>query len=124
MPTEFQRLKNVARRVVHSTMAIPANYYAPGSTEAQTVGVRRTVKNVLTGEMKGTNFNYAERAEEATYLIFWREQMPAPVRNAVVMLATGVQYFVDYVEPPDGLTITTRVVVARPDQIEPYMESP
>lgn len=124
MPTEFQRLKGVARRAVHSIMAVPANYYAPGSVEASQITVRRTIKNVMTGDMKGTNFNYAERAEEAVHLIFWREEMPTPARNALVYLATGQAYFVDHVEPADGLTITARVVVARPDQIESYMESP
>lgn len=124
MPTEFQKLKDVARRVVQNTMAIPANYYASGTADAVLLNVRRTIKNVQTGEMKGTNFNYAERSEEAVHLIFWVEEIAEPARNALVFLATGQAYFVDWVEPADGLTITARVVVARDDQIASHMVAP
>lgn len=109
-------------------MGIPANYYLPSfdpdTDEPQLVSVRRHMKVAMVGDVKGTNFNYAERPEEGTYLIFDREEVAAPVRNALVFLAIGETYFIDHLEPPDGMTIKCRVVEARADQILTGMEAP
>jgi hypothetical protein len=117
-------MKLVARRAVHDTMAIPAHYYATPTSEPLLVNVRHHQKVAMVGDVKGTNFNYAERPEEATFLMFDRAEVASPARNALVFLSTGETYFIEFLEPPDGMTIKCRVVVARPDQIGPDMEAP
>lgn len=99
-------------------MAIPANYYASTTTlAAQLINVRRGKRVDNTGEVKGTNFIYAERSELEVYLIFDRAEVPSPARNGLVMLATGESFFIDAHEPIDGFTITTKAVPARAEQI-------
>lgn len=124
MPTPFQQMKQNARQVLHDVLGIPANYYRDSATAALPISVRHHKNLEQTGDVKGTNFIYAERPENETYLVFARAEIPMPVRNAVVVLNTGEVFFVDAVDPPDGITIRAKVVPARPEQIELWMEAP
>lgn len=125
MGTPFQEDKLTARRAVHEVHGIPSNYYVPSATPtAQPVTVRLHKNLEQTGDVKGTNFIYAERPENETYLVFLREQVASPVRNSVVVLNTGEVFFVDTLDPPDGITIRAKVVQARAEQIESWMVGP
>lgn len=114
---EFHAARIKARRIVHETMSRPAlcsmNFsLAPGDEGYEApipVTVRVHDKFVAQGDLAGTNFHYAERAEDAPRIIFLRGEI-APERGLYVSLETGLAYQVDHVDPADNITVTTRAV--------------
>ena len=107
MAEPWRSIKRTARRVVHSTMQVPA--IAIDSLAAEhSVTVRVHDKQGVSGDLAGTNLNYAEVRERQPSLIFWRYQFE-PVRGMVVSVETGEAYRVDHLEPPDDTTIRALV---------------
>lgn len=57
------------------------------------------------GDMKGTNFHFADREEIKPQLFFLFSEMPTPQRNAIVSVSADEAWRIDHVSPRDGLTI-------------------
>jgi hypothetical protein len=117
--TAWADAKKAARQVVHDTFALPGIFY---ETEASTptvdddvVTVRIHDKPKLVGDLAGTNLSYAETAERPTRAIFQTSELDgrAISRGSMVVMLNYmgdiVGYFVDNVNPPDGLTTTCDV---------------
>jgi hypothetical protein len=106
-------IKRRARRDLHEVMQIRAVYLVPlaggGYADPVEVTVRLQTKWTALGDMKGTNFHYAERQELAPRIIFLCEEV-SPKRGAVVSIEAGEAYRVDNVLAPDDLTVTCEVV--------------
>lgn len=64
------------------------------------------------GDLPGTNLNYAEVVDRQERVVFWREDIPAPARGALVVFSATEAYWLDVVDPPDGQTITANVTKA------------
>lgn len=106
----FRDIKRRARRDVQNHMRVPALYLASFDAVPVPCFVRVHTKFQALGDMKGTNFNYAERGDITPRIILWREEIPQPVRNAIVSVEAGEAYYLDNIEPADDLTITAMVV--------------
>lgn len=108
--TAFQDAKRNARRAIHDTMARPAFYIvddsAPGNPPP-TVHVRLHYKFDANS---GTGNGYADMREQIPKLIFMRDEVDEPARNAVLTLSTGEGYRIDLIDPPDDLTVKATVV--------------
>lgn len=115
----FREIKAAARATVHSTMQVAAlylienpAYVSPLDTPDEDqyfetpVNVRVHSGKIALGDMKGTNFHFAERTEDNPSIIFLYSEMPEPERNAIVSVVAGEAYRLDHVEPRDNLTIT------------------
>lgn len=105
----WRDIKSDARRAVHENMHLPALYIEPGFP-AKDITVRLHTKFLQLGDMKGTSFSFAEKEEVKPKIIFLVEEVPAPVRNAIVSIAPGEAYRIDHTLKPDGLTVTAEVL--------------
>lgn len=106
----FRDIKRRARRDVQLHLRVPALYLASIDAEPVPCFVRVHTKFQALGDMKGTNFNYAEREDITPRIIIWREEIPQPVRNAIISVEAGEAYYLDNIQPPDDLTITAMVL--------------
>ena len=61
------------------------------------------------GDLKGTNFNYAEVEDITPRIVFLLSEV-GPKRGAIVSVAPGEAYRVDLVLPVNGITVTAKVV--------------
>ncbi|MEL4071756.1 hypothetical protein WKW50_16550 [Ochrobactrum sp. GPK 3] len=95
-----------ARETLHRDMSSPALYFTEEDySDAIEVSVRMHEKWVASGDLKGTNFNYAEVEDVAPRLIFQVSEV-SPKRGAFVSIEPGLAYRVDSVDPEDDLTVT------------------
>lgn len=115
--TNLRDLKRQARKDLHQHMQIPALYLVPAPAGSSSpyeaplfVTVRLHLKFDAIGDMKGTNFHYAERHEPTPKIIFMRSEVNKPVRNAVIVIEAGEAYRVDNVLPPDDITVAAEVL--------------
>lgn len=131
----LREIKNQARKALHKVLLVPALYLVPTPAGSPSpyedpipVNVRVHSKIDLAGSLTGPNTQYSERQETQPKLIFMRNQIDRPARNAVVSVEQGEAYRVDNIEPPDGITVTakvTRLLVAEtvglplPDGVAP-----
>ncbi len=106
----FRDIKRRARTDVQKHLRVRALYLATIDAVPVPCFVRVHTKFQALGDMKGTNFNYAEYEDITPRIILWREEIPQPVRNAIVSVEAGEAYYLDNIEPPDDLTITAMVV--------------
>ena len=109
----FRDIKEAARRALHDFMGQPAIYYAdPLTGQPLAITARPHAKSGRIGDLPGTNLNYAEVFDRQERVILWREQVPDPVRGAIIIFSADEGYWIDTVEPPDGQTVTANVTRA------------
>lgn len=113
--TLLRDIKRQARRDLHEHMLVPALYLVPAAApgtyeEPVNVTVRLHIKFDALGDMKGTNFHYAERQEVTPKIIFMRDQIDKPARHAVISVELGEAYRVDNILPPDDITVAAEVL--------------
>ena len=112
MAGKFRQKMNRGRRKLHEHMSVPALYlalpYDVVLTPVQEITVRVHDNVRALGDLKGTNFNYAETLENSPRIVFLREEI-TPKRNMVVSVEAGVAYQIDTVEPSHGVTVTALV---------------
>jgi hypothetical protein len=135
----LREIKRQARSDLHQAMQVPALYLTlnPAYVEPVVdpdipqyletpVNIRVHSKFKALGDMKGTNFHFAEMIEEMPRLVFWREEFDNLERNAIVSVEENEAYRIDTVEPPDDQTVTA--VCTRLDSTDanglPVPESP
>jgi hypothetical protein len=99
-----------ARRDVQEHLCVPALYLPTRDATPVPCAVRVHTSNAALGNLSGSNFGYAERVEFTPSVLIWREDITAPVRNAIISVEPGEAYLIDYVAPPDDLTIKANVV--------------
>ena len=112
----FRDIKRRARRAVQQQMGVPVLYLATRTSKPLECNMRVHTKFGALGDMKGTSMSYAEREDIAPRVIIWRDEVPNPVRNAIISVETGEAYFIDHLMPPDDLTITALVVALTEDE--------
>lgn len=98
-------------------MKVPALYIVDMDAP-QLVHVRVHTKFAALGDMKGTNFNYAERQDELPRILFMRDEVPFPVRGAYISIEAGEAYAVDHTEPFDNISVTAFVTPLLKDELE------
>lgn len=109
------------RRALHEHMSVPALYFAdPFVDDPLLITVRVHEKWVALGDLKGTNFNYAETADTAPRIIFLRSGAMAPYTNIepergrIVSIEPGVAFRIDTVLPPDDISVTATAIALDP----------
>lgn len=120
----FRSLIREAREQLHEYMSVPALYLAqwpvpvidpddpdpPAIIAPQEITVRIHDKYLLIGDLKGTNFHYAERYDYAPRVIFMRSEIDRPQKPHIISVAPGIAYRVDAVEPPDDITVAATMI--------------
>ena len=109
----FREIKEASRRALHEFMGQPAVYYAdPIAGSPTAITARPHAKSGRIGDLPGTNLNYAEVFDRQERVILWREQVPVPVRGAIIIFSAEEAYWIDTLEQPDGQTVTANVTRA------------
>jgi len=114
----FRQHIREARRALHDYMSVPAlcfNWPLPDGEEPKRVSVRIHDKITIVGDLKGTNFHYAERYDYVPRAIFMRDEI-IPQRKMILTVEPGIAYRIDSVEPPDEITITANLTRIRPEE--------
>lgn len=92
-------------------MRVPAFYYADGEADADPVPCHvrvHTKFGAQLGDLKGTNFNFAETEAQIQKLLFWIDELD-PDDGAVVMISAIEGYRINHAHPRDGATRTVEV---------------
>ena len=117
----FREIKHAARRVVHETMRVPAYYYPPKRlTGGIPCEIRVHSKQAEHGDLKGTNFSYAETAEVVPRIIWWWTEL-TPHQNGHFQVGTEEVYRIGIIEPVDGPTQSAQVAQLEPAQARAYV---
>lgn len=109
--TSFRDIKRRARQDLHRHMFVPALYLVPGEVsgtyeEQIPCNVRVHTHFTSHGDLKGTNFHYAERRDTDPEIVFMRDEVMLPARNAIVSIVAGEAYRIGDAHPSDDITIT------------------
>lgn len=111
---KFRQRMREGRRSLHEHMSVPALYFAdPSADDPFLITVRVHEKWVALGDLKGTNFNYAETADIAPRIVFLRNEVE-PERGCIISVEPGVAFRIDNVLPPDDITVTATVIALEP----------
>lgn len=105
----LREIKTKSRRALHTAMRVPASFYASSDSTPVLVHVRVHSDEVMQGDLKGTNLNYAEREEITPKLVFDREEVTMPPRNSIIIISATEGYRVGQTEVPDGITVKAEV---------------
>lgn len=102
--------KNIARLDLHHNAQVEAFYYAKETSEPISVSIRVWTKwDALGIPANATSDGFSERLEVVPKILFLRDQVPTPLSNSLVVVASDEIYRVVSNEAPDGLTITSMV---------------
>jgi len=123
MGGKFHEQLNRGRRVLHDYMQRPAlcfDHPRQDDDAGKRISVRVHDHYLRLGDLKGTNFNYAEVEEDVPTIIFMRDELAAKgitlKRNMIVSVEPGLAYRIATIKPPNGITITS--TVARLDETD------
>lgn len=107
----FREEMRLAREDLHEAMSFTALYInGDEPTMAIPVSIRLHEKWLALGDLKGTNFNYAEMSAVDPRIVFLLAEI-RPVRNAIVSVSPGLAFVVDTVDPDDPPTVTANCVL-------------
>lgn len=110
---DFREGMREARAQLHEEMSVPAVYfeapYDPLTSVVKPITVRVHDKFLALGDLKGTNFNYAEIQSISPKIVFWLSEVD-PERDYIVSVEPGLAYRVDNPHEHDDLTVTADVV--------------
>lgn len=126
----LREIKTRARADLHGAMQVAALYLVenpayvtpvvdpliPRYLETE-VSVRVHYDFGALGDMKGTNFHYAEREEIKPQIFFLFAELPNPQRNAIVSVSADEAWRVDHILPRDGITIKVEATRVTPTQM-------
>lgn len=111
-------IKSQARRDLHEGMRVAASFYLNAATYVGTVHVRVHTKfNQREGDLKGTNFNFAEKETEQPKLLFFRDELNNPPRNGLIIISMDEGYRLGQTDPADGLSVKAHVTPMKPEEI-------
>lgn len=119
----IEQIKAQSRRALHGFMGRAALYYdAPHQTKTGGVAIKARYHSntAKAGDLAGTNLSYAELRDRSEEIVFWREEIADPVRNALVVFGPDEGYFVNNTLPADGQTVTSEVVRAAPKDLKGF----
>lgn len=102
--TTWHDTRRNSRLAVHARFAVPATYTPPNGGVPVSCSVRLHTKIARFGDLDREG--YAEVVEDVNRVVFLQSEVPEPARKGVVRItATGVEYTIDIVVPPDDDTI-------------------
>lgn len=106
----FREEMREARMDLHEEMSVPGLYMLQKeSPDPINVTVRVFEYWNALGDLKGTNFNYAEIQDMNPRMVFLASEVE-PVRGAFVSIESGEVYRVDNVLPNDDITVLAKMI--------------
>ncbi len=118
----FREEMRKGRAILHSRMGDRANIFAypfdedddgdPIAPEIAHIRVRVHEKFMALGDLKGTNYHYAEMEDNAPIAVFWLNTPPGfkPERGMAFVTEYGRVYKIDSTFPADDQTQNAKVV--------------
>lgn len=70
------------------------------------------------GDLKGTNFNYAEIEESTPAIVVWRDDGNLPAQRSIYIFEDGEGFRVNHANPAHHETITYEVARMNPAEIQ------
>ena len=127
--SSWREHKRRARRDIHREMGVPALLLIDDQVAGDPLLIRgpHTKRPIMVGDLTGAGEGWAQREDTAPRIIFWRDQLPGPLRkNDVISVEVGEAYRIETVEPVNDQTVTAKVVPLTESQAEglPVPESP
>jgi hypothetical protein len=104
----IQALQNRSRLALHEKMKRPVSIYDKSGVLVGLRHARRTTDIKAVGDLAGTSLSYAEAQEPVSSLIFLLSEY-APERGAMVVFSDTEGYYLDVIDPVDGLTQKAQV---------------
>lgn len=101
-------IQSRSRLALHAQMKRPVSVYDKSGVLVGLSYARRKVDTKAVGDLAGTNLSYAEVQEPVSSLIFMLSEH-APARGQMVVFAATEGYYLDTLDPVDGLTQTAQV---------------
>ena len=118
------------RAVLHQTMgdgaivfAMPLEMDGEGNPVVTRIKVRVHEKFLQTGDLRGTNFHYAEVEDESPIAVFWLDEIK-PFRGMLFLTEYGRGYRVDTTLPTDDQTQNAKVIELLPRDMIGWPEYP
>jgi hypothetical protein len=110
-----------ARKKLHDKHKFVVNFYQKNAEEPFLTYARFHNNYGYYGTQLGTNFNYAEIADEdTTRLVFWKEEVASVKNGDVVVAPWGAAYVVENTESDDRWTYKALVTKLHPSDAEIY----
>lgn len=110
----FRDQMRKGRAVIHQKMGDGAIIFAWPPEDGESVEILASVnvrvheKFLMEGDLKGTNYHYAEVEANAPVAVFWREEF-VPVRGLFFLTEYGRGYMIDHALDPDDQTQNAKV---------------
>lgn len=108
--SRFAAALDRSTRLKFRHMADVALYFVdPAAANPLRIQVCITDRFLQVGDLKGTNFNYAEIETDSPTIEFLRDEVD-PQRNAYISVKPGLAYQIDTLMPTEGITVSARVL--------------
>lgn len=104
----WAQIRSEARADVHAAFGLSASYTPPGGATLSGILVRWHTRSMRHGDLDREG--YGQVNEDINRLILDTNDVPAPVRNALLVLEDGTSYHIEYVLPYDGRFVPCDVV--------------
>lgn len=117
----IDEIRKRSRVALHRAMQRPAFYYNPKTQLPVPCNVRVHTKMDAKGEVQGTSFRFAERADETPKIIFLRQDGIKPQQHAVVMLSAEEGYRLSSSEPIYRETVTVPATALPAKELDDYL---
>jgi hypothetical protein len=101
-------LQNRSRLALHEKMKRPVSVYDKSGVLVGLSYARRKTDTKAVGDLAGTNLSYAEVQEPVSSLIFLLTEH-VPERGETMVFSATEGYYLDVLDPIDGLTQTVQV---------------
>ncbi len=101
-------IQNRSRLALHHTLKRSVSVYNKSGVLVGPSYARRKTDTKAVGDLAGTNLSYAEVQEPVTSLIFLMSEHK-PERGQSIVFSATEGYYLDTLDPVDGLTQTVQV---------------
>lgn len=122
MNDRFRKLKKQSRRLIHDEMSVGAVFcnLRNGTYEIWNGRVRVTNKIAHSGDLKGTNYHYAEYIDDAPRILFLTDEGAGIGANTFVGIDDTEIYQLTVAEPIDVITQTYKAARLDGDDLAKY----
>lgn len=110
----FRELKRRARKQLHAELSEPVLYFPERTDTPRAATVRLHLNFSLLGDLLATRVGYGETQETTPRIVFLLSEC-RPERDGYVITEHMGAYYIDNVQDPDDITITTMVSQVLPE---------
>lgn len=125
MRNRFREFKERSRRLLHDKLCVPVvfcNSRGDGDYQIWNGRVRIYNKNAYAGDLKGTNYHYAELIDDAPRIIFMVDEGANIQKNTFVGVDRNEIYQLSTADPTDVITKTYRAARLDGSDLQKYAD--